>query len=208
MTTQRRRPRQDGFTVLEVLLALALFGTILVSAWAVFSSYFRAFNVGRDFADEHQNARATLEWITRRVRMAQVAAQSSGAPLPLDALNLIADLTRDGTLEQYRFCLDATEGVVRQQQISPAGSAPPATCTAGDPLTSRGVRPLRVVALEFRYYAGAGGAPELPPGLVPGGVIPGVGRVEITMVVDSNRSGARDSGDLTLVSSAAIRNRE
>jgi type II secretory pathway pseudopilin PulG len=208
MLTQGRRPRPGGFTVLEVLLALALFGTILVSAWAVFSSYFKAFNVGRDFADEHQNARATLEWITRRARMAQVVAQSSGTPLPLDALNIIADLDRDGAQEQYRFCLDTVEGVVRQQQVTPAGSAPPAGCTFGDPLTSRGVRPVRVVALGFRYYAGGGGAPPVPPGVGAGGIIPGVGRVEITMVLDSNRSGAPDGGDLTLVSNAAVRNRE
>ncbi|MDR7545343.1 MAG: prepilin-type N-terminal cleavage/methylation domain-containing protein [Armatimonadota bacterium] len=208
MLTGGRRPHQDGFTVLEVLLALALFGTVLVSAWAVFSSYFKAFNVGRDFADEHQNARATLEWITRRARMAQIAAQSSATPLPLDALNIVADLDRDGTQEQYRFCLDVAEGVIRQQRVSPAGSAPPATCTFGDPLTSRGVRPLRVIALEFGYYSGADEAPPVPPGVGAGGIVPGVGRVQITMVLDSNRSGVRDGGDLTLVSNAAIRNRE
>jgi len=202
------RQHRGGFTVLEVLLALALFGAVLVSTWAMFSSYFKAFNVGRDFSDAHQNARTTLEWITRRVRMAQVAAQSSGTPLPPDALNIIVDLNRDGTQEQYRFCLDAIEGVVRQQRISPAGSSPPATCTSGDPITSRGVRPQRVVALEFTYYGGADGPLPVPPGVGPGGVIPSVGRVEIKMTLDSNRSGSADSGDLTLVTVVATRNRE
>src|SRR3990172_11218036 len=75
--TPRRRER--GFTIMELLVALSLLAVMLLVAFTVFSIPFRAWMAGRKLADEQQNARLVLEWMTRRLRLAGMGAPAGGA---------------------------------------------------------------------------------------------------------------------------------
>ncbi len=200
-----------GFTVMELLIAMALLVVLTLVSGVAFSTTFSAWAGGRKLADEQQNARLVLEWMGRRVRLAGVGAWSPASFIEADSgsMAFFADVNGDGTAEVHRFCLDGPAGVVREQIVAlpPA----PSTCTSGSPITSRGIRPLRVVWLGLAYFAGLNGGiePALPIPVPPTGNngLPAVKRVQVTLGLDSNQSGAFEAGvDVTFRMNAVVRN--
>jgi len=199
---------QSGFTILEVLVALSLLGIVSLTAFAVFTASFRSLLTGRDFSNEQQNARVALEWMSRRLRMAGTGAPPGTVEFiteaDANAVAFRADVDGDGTAEWHRFCLDTTEGAVRED-IDTAGS-PASSCTlaTGSSITSRGLRPIRVVALTFAYFRGDEvPLPSLPLSATDRAL---VRRVRITLSLDSNRSGTSDPQDLTFTMDTVLRN--
>jgi hypothetical protein len=198
-----RRTRR-GATVLEVLVALSLFAVVALAGSWVFSATFRAWIAGRDLADEQQNARLVLEWMVRRIRLAGLNVTSTAeyfGEATATSVAFLADVDGDGAPEWHRFCLEPTEGVVRMET---GAVSPGCTPTTGVPLTSRGVRPPRVLTLQFAYYDGRQSA--LAPLPLAAQQRPGIARVRVTLRIDSNRSGALDAGDLTITMDAIVRN--
>lgn len=200
---------QRGFTVLELLVGLALFGLVALVSTAVFSTTFRGWTSGRDLADEQQNARMVLEWMTRRIRMAgyntpfgttEFFSQADAA-----SLTFLADIDGDGSAEFHRFCVDTTQGVVREEVGTVSASC---TSSTGNPITSRGIRPPRIVGLQFAYFDGreADGMGNLLSPLPLSADRTLVARVRITLTTDSNRSGAIEASDLAIAMDAVIRN--
>jgi len=197
-----------GFTVLELLIAMSLMAVVITASGAAFSATFRAWTAGRKLADEQQNARLVLEWMSRRVRLAGVGTLLAGQAAYFTeagggSMAFFADVNSDGVAEVHRFCLDATTGVVREQVVAlpPA----PSTCTAGSPITSRGIRPLRIAALGLGYFEGT--EDTLTPLPLAGIDLARVKRVQIVLALDSNQSGAFEAGsDITFRMDAIVRN--
>jgi hypothetical protein len=197
ITRNADRRKEKAFTVLEVLIALTLLGVVLIATFSVFSSQFRAFMAGRKLANEHQNARLVLEWMGRRIRLAGL-----GAPAGIrftqrnsDAVAILADVDGNVIVEEHRYCIDAVEGVVREQIGSGVTYN---SCATGSPLTSRGIQPLRVVQLQFAYFNATEGPPVN---------LQDVTRVRITLALDSNRNDTYDPGsDLTFTMDVRVRN--
>jgi len=198
--TRRARIRRadDGFSVIELLLAIALVGAVVIASGAFFSSSFGAWMKGRELADQQQNARFVLEWTVRRLRLAgHGVAAGPGFTVTTDSIAFDADLNADGTAERYRFCLDTTTGVIREQVDAQVSSL----CTSGAPLTSRGVHPLRIIRLIFSTYDGFEN-PNPPP--------TSVARVHMDLGLDSNRNGIDDTSsgaDVAIAMDATVRNR-
>lgn len=202
-----RRRGERAFTVLEVLIALSLFGVVLVTGFVVFNASFRGYLSGRDLSDEQANARLVLEWMNRRMVMAGLGTSPWTAAFTeanRESVAFVADIdgveTAGIRAETYRYCLDRSAGVVRELDSVAAA------CSTGAPITSRGIRPLRVVELEFRYYNW--GDVELEPPLSAANLAD-VRRVRIKLGLDSNRSEVyEEASDLTLVVDARLRNRQ
>jgi prepilin-type N-terminal cleavage/methylation domain-containing protein len=199
---------QRGFTMLEVLVALSLLGIVSLTAFAIFTASFRSLLTGRDFSNEQQNARVALEWMSRRLRMAGTGTPAGTTELiteaDANAITFRADVDGDGTAEWHRFCMDPTDGVIREV-IDTAG-APSTVCTAaaGTSLTARGMRPIRVVTLAFAYFRGdETPLPTLPLSALDRAL---VRRIRITLSTDSNRSTTSDPSDLTFTMDAVLRN--
>ena len=197
--------RQRGFTVLELLMALSLMGLMLLVAFTTFSIPFRAWMAGRKLADEQQNARLLLEWMTRRLRLAGVGVTAGTAEYFTEAgpgaVTFQADVDGTGGAELHRFCIDTTTGIVREQ----IGVGVTTSCTTGAPLTSRGVRPLKVALLRFAYFNGMQ-TPLTPLPLAPE-QRPDVTWVRVVLGLDSNLSGAYEAADdLTFTTDAIVRN--
>lgn len=203
-SVQDRRRGERAFTVLEVLIALSLFGVVLVTGFVVFNTGFRGYLSGRDLSDQQANARLVLEWMGRRMVMAGLGTSPWTAAFTeadRGSVAFVADIDGDGTAETYRYCFDAAEGVVREL------ASIAAACSTGAPITSRGIRPLRVVELEFRYYNW--GDVELVPRPLNAANRADVRRVRIRLGLDSNRSGVyEEASDLTLVVDTRLRNRQ
>ncbi len=203
--SKRSLPGEQGFTLLELLVALALFGLVALAGSAVFSATFRGWTSGRDLADEQQNARMVLEWMTRRIRMAgyntPVGTTAFFTEADATSLTFLADIDGDGTAELHRFCLEPTQGVVREEVGAVSTGC---TTSTGIPITSRGIRPPRIVSLQFAYYDGREAA--LTPLPLSSTSRTLVSRVRIILATDSNRSGALEGSDLTITMDSVIRN--
>ena len=190
-------------TLLEVLVALTLFALVAIVVFAVFNGTIKAMISGRGFADEHQNSRLVLEWMTRRLRLAGLGVAPGTAFTQATATSVAFrhDADRDGSAEARRFCWDVSEGAIREE-----AGPPSAGCTSGtgSPVTSRGVRAMRVVLLDLRYFRGDEVELVRP---LNASDLRQVRRVRITLGLDSNRSAAYEAQrDLTFTMDAVLRN--
>jgi hypothetical protein len=143
--------------------------------------------------------------MTRRLRLAGLGTAAGTSEYFSEAaaaaVTFLADVDGDGTAELHRFCIDATPGVVREQ----IAAGVTGTCAAGGQLTSRGIRPLKVVQLRFDYLDGLQ-APLTPLPLT-AGQRSAVAWVRIAVSLDSNQSGVYETAsDLTFVADVAVRN--
>jgi len=199
------RQADRGHSVLELLVSLSLLAVMLLVGFTLFSGTFKAWLAGRKLADEQQNARVVLEWMTRRLRLAGLGTAAGTSEYFSEAaaaaLTFLADVDGDGAAEVHRFCIDVTPGVVREQ----IAAGVTGTCAAGGQLTSRGIRPLKVVQLRFDYLDGLQ-APLTPLPLT-AGQRSSVAWVRIAVSLDSNQSGVYETAsDLTFVADVAVRN--
>ena len=70
MTFLLLRTHRNGFTVIELLVALAVTGIMLIALFSFFSLGFQTFYSGRQRIDLQQNVRLAADFITREVRYA------------------------------------------------------------------------------------------------------------------------------------------
>jgi prepilin-type N-terminal cleavage/methylation domain-containing protein len=147
----QRRYRQTGYSLVEALIALAVFGLIMVGAFTLYASNQDAYRVGQSQAEVQQNARVALEAAAREVRLAgydlsgvlstltpptaiQVANQSD--------LTFVADVTGDDVLDQVSYKLQG--GRLVRELSSWNGSSFP-TPVAGELADGLGL-------LTFAYF--------------------------------------------------------
>ncbi len=185
------RTRESGLTLTELLVALSLLGVVLVCCAAVLSTLFRAWQAGTALAEEHQAARLVLDWMVRRLRMADRFLEAVPSAVAFEA-----DLTSLPGPEVHRFCLDEGRGVLREQ----IGGDVSSTCSRGGPLNAwEGARGVRVQSLLFTYFDGENrtlGPSDLGR----------IARVRAEVVFDRNRSGHFEpEEDLVLRGEAAVR---
>ena len=155
-----------GFTLVEVLIASAIFIFIFLAAYLIYETNQITFAKGERDVDIQQNARVAMDRIVRELRMAGFDPQDptiipdpcttpiqSATP---ESISFIADVDSDGTTEKVEYTHDGDSdppGVRREQWPSLAG----ANCD-GDWSDSGGAQPLvdKVVLLAFTYYDNSG----------------------------------------------------
>ena len=156
---------QDGFTLVELMVAMSIFLLILVGIFQVFDPSRNAYSVSERKLDVQQNARVAMDRMARQIRMTgyfpenvdnnnandlqnpiQVATES--------ALSVAGDLDGTGASSVYTFCLSST-GLRRVQgAIGVAGSY---TCANGTLMAES------VTALNFAYFDSANNPVPNPP---------------------------------------------
>lgn len=96
----RRKRNDQGFTVLEILVAAAIGSIILLGLYVLLESGHNTSSRGQQKLDIQQAARAGLDTMVRDLRMA-----GSGVPNPLDYTNPPAAFT-GGTVDSISFLAD------------------------------------------------------------------------------------------------------
>jgi prepilin-type N-terminal cleavage/methylation domain-containing protein len=151
-----RRRAQSGMTVLEVLVAAALFSIFLAAALSFYLVHQRASARGQEKIEVQQNARVALTVVAREVRMAGydldavIAAQSPPSAIQdarNDRLTFLADIDDDGKLDRVTFRVEGTR-LIRDSASWNGGSF--STTVSSE--VAEGI-----VVLSFEYFDG-----ELP----------------------------------------------
>jgi prepilin-type N-terminal cleavage/methylation domain-containing protein len=155
--------REDGFTLVELMVAMSIFLLILVGIFQVFDPSRSALQVSERKLDVQQNARVAMDRMSRQLRMAGYFPENL-VPNPVNplsnsiqvatesALSVTGDLDEVGTSSAYTFCLN---GGLRR--VSGAiGAAGSYTCTGQLMAES-------VTALSFAYFDSANNPVPNPP---------------------------------------------
>ena len=157
---------QDGFTLVELMVAMSIFLLILVGIFQVFDPSRNAYQVSERKLGVQQNARVAMDRMARQIRMTgyfpenidndntndlsnsvQVATES--------ALAVAGDLDTTGASSIYTFCLDAA-GLRRVRGA--IGAAASYVCSNGELIAES------VTALRFAYFDSANNPVPSPPG--------------------------------------------
>jgi prepilin-type N-terminal cleavage/methylation domain-containing protein len=108
----QRGNRQGGFTLVEALVALVVFGVIMVGAFTLYASNHDALRQGQTKAEVQQNARVALQVAAREIR---IAGYDPSGVLPTltsptaiqvanpNNLTFVSDVTQDGVLDQVTY---------------------------------------------------------------------------------------------------------
>lgn len=104
-------PKASGFTLVEVLIAIALLGLVTGSIYNFLINQRRAWDAQTAVAAAQRDARLALDLMARQLRMAGYN-NSSGSAITealANSLTFKADLNNDGTAESVAFALDSTD---------------------------------------------------------------------------------------------------
>ena len=157
---------QDGFTLVELMVAMSIFLLILVGIFQVFDPSRNAYQVSERKLGVQQNARVAMDRMARQIRMAGYFPENTDAATGNDLSNSIqvatesalavsGDLDMLGASQVYTFCLDAT-GLRRVRGAIGAGAS--YLCATGDLMAES------VTALRFAYFDSANNPVPNPPG--------------------------------------------
>ena len=157
--------RQDGFTMVELLVALSIFMLIVVGILQIFEPSNAANLSSQRKLSVQQNGRVAMDVMVRQIRMAGFFPENFDADNTNDRANSVqlatnaalvvaGDLDGSGTSSAFLFCLDAS-GLRRVKGAIGAGAS--YTCAGGDILAES------VTSLSFAYYDGANAPVPNPP---------------------------------------------
>ena len=157
--------RQDGFTMVELLVALSIFMLIVVGILQIFEPSNAANLSSQRKLSVQQNGRVAMDVMVRQIRMAGFFPENFDADNTNDRANSVqlatnaalvvaGDLDGSGASSAFLFCLDAS-GLRRVKGAIGAGAS--YTCAGGDILAES------VTSLSFAYYDGANAPVPNPP---------------------------------------------
>ena len=155
---------QDGFTLVELMVAMSIFMLILVGIFQVFDPSRNAYQVSERKLDVQQNARVAMDRMARQIRMTGYFPENIATPpanlsnsvqvATESALSVAGDLDGLGASSAYTFCRDSS-GLRRVSgAIGAAGSY---TCANGQLMAES------VTALSFAYFDSANNPVPNPP---------------------------------------------
>lgn len=109
---------QNGFTLVEVLIASAILALVMVGALTLVASNHDAYRRGMTIAETQQHARVALQKMDRELRMAGYdlsgVLETLTSPTSIQSaeqgdLSFVADVTGDGVLDQVTYRLSGTD---------------------------------------------------------------------------------------------------
>ena len=156
---------RSGFTVVEVLVAVCIFGLILFGIMQVFEPTTLAYPSAQRTASAQRNGRTAMDVMAREIRMAGYFPENADKTDENDQSNAIevatnaalavaGDLDGTGATSTFLFCLDA--GTLRRVH-GPRGAASSYSCRGGSVLAER------INRLAFVYYDAADTPLPNPP---------------------------------------------
>ena len=159
---------QDGFTLVELMVAMSIFLLILVGIFQVFDPSSRAYSTSERKLGVQQNARVAMDAMARQIRMAGYFPENIDADPANDlanpiqaatqsALSVAGDLDGTGASNAFTFCLNGS-GLWRVRGA--LGAAGSYTCPSG---AQADLMAESVTALSFAYFDSANNPVPNPP---------------------------------------------
>jgi prepilin-type N-terminal cleavage/methylation domain-containing protein len=160
-----RRRRPVGFTVIEILIAMAVGLVLLLGVYVVFDSSTATYARSTNRQDTQQAARHAMVELTRQIRTAGFFPENFPAPgQPLtppanafpvhiaaqNALALYGDLDGSGTSVVWLYCLNASQQLIAKKGAANAPAGADYTCTGDDWILAE-----NVTGLIFSYFDGS-----------------------------------------------------
>ncbi|MEA2014583.1 MAG: prepilin-type N-terminal cleavage/methylation domain-containing protein [Thermodesulfobacteriota bacterium] len=168
--------KDDGFTIIELLIAMVVGLVLLGAMYSVFTMHNKIFNTQEQIAEMQQNARAAMDIMTREIRMAGYdPLGSAGAGIisaASDSLNFTLDTTGtadspDGDIndsnENITYSLYTTSGIQKLGRKSTAAAS-------NQPVAEH------VQSLAFQYRDANGATTATPAN---------VRRIQVTLTVQT-----------------------
>ncbi len=186
---------QQGFTLLEILIASAVFTIVLFAIYGMFVTNQTTYDRGVNKVEIQQNARVAMEAIAREIRMAGYDPSDAINLLPSTAIEIanandirfIADVTGDAVSDQVRHWLAGNQ-VMRDISSWNAGTG------TWDPPGS-GELAASVSTLTFQYFdANDVGIPA--PVAV--GSLTDIRRITIGITAQGTAAGIQETFPLTI----------
>ena len=119
---------EQGFTLVELLIAMAISGVVLGAVVTAFSTQRKAYDLQENLTEMVLNARVGMEMITREARVAGYDPSGAGfdaMPYQSTTLQIQADLNGDGDIvddgETILYSHDTSLNQM-QRQVNPLGS--------------------------------------------------------------------------------------
>jgi len=114
--TRRRAARPAGLTILEMMLALALIGVLLLAVAAAMQAVCVGYGENQEIAEVTQTARVVLHRMMKEVRTAEAVWSGSASvciipPDNAEGLEIVEYELLDGTLHYHR-CVNGVESTV------------------------------------------------------------------------------------------------
>jgi len=161
------KPLRDGFTLIELMIAIAIFGIASAALYASYQHQQDSYLIQEQVTDMQQNLRAGIFFLTQGIKIAGYdPTEHAGAARHKENITRIAefkfavDENDNGTIEnaekiRYALSRDANRD----------GRADRFPCNLGREHGSGGLQPIaeNVEALEFLYYLADGTTAANPP---------------------------------------------
>ena len=116
--------KKNGFTIVELLVAMALSGIVMIAVYKSFASQQKTYSVQDDVAAMQQDLRAAMDIMVREIRMAgySPSGATAGIVAATDvSLQFTSDLNENGVLtnvgnpnEQITYALTGTGSLGRE----------------------------------------------------------------------------------------------
>jgi prepilin-type N-terminal cleavage/methylation domain-containing protein len=156
---------QDGFTLVELMVAMSIFLLILVGVFQVFDPSHSAYQASESKLGVQQNARVAMDRMARQIRMTGYFPENVDTNPGNDianpvqaasdtALAVAGDLDGTGASMVYTFCLDSAGLRLVRGAIGTGASY---TCSNGQVMAES------VTALRFAYFDSANNPIPNPP---------------------------------------------
>jgi prepilin-type N-terminal cleavage/methylation domain-containing protein len=151
-----RTQRNRGFSLVEMIITMAIFFVILIALYQIFEGSQRTFLGGRSKAAVQQNARLALDDVVKRLRVAGYFPENFATPAASPALvnpvqvatnsrfAVYGDLDGAGASNVFMYCLD---GTTLRRTRGAQGVAATYNCTAGEVMAEE-IQGLKFVYLD------------------------------------------------------------
>ena len=122
-----RTPSRAAFTLLEVLLALALAGVLLTAVWTSLSLFFRYSEAGRQEADQLQVARAIFQAVEHDLRSSVPPPETQPATLPTGSASSTSQTSSGSSASGASGLSGSSSSTGTSSTGSASGTTTPAT---------------------------------------------------------------------------------
>jgi type IV pilus assembly protein PilW len=154
-TMKRDQNKARGFSLVELLIAIAISGIVLGAVSTLFIMQNKSYSVQEQVTEMQQNARAAMDIMTREIRMAgydpSSSANASIVTATSGSINFTQDLDGDGsttgTNENITYSLYTSSGIQKIGRDTGGGNQPVAE---------------NIQALTFAYYDSDGNTTAVP----------------------------------------------